>query len=74
VFICVKNYFNCAELWADGGFEMIAIQVKGRDPKFTWEIVGIHRAVNDDMPFMERLEARTDYTGNSTTRSIIGVI
>jgi len=53
---------------------MIAIQVKGRDPKFTWEIVGIHRAVNDDMPFMERLEARTDYTGNSTTRSIIGVI
>ena len=38
VFICVKNYIDCRELWADQDFEMIAIEVKGRDPKFTWEI------------------------------------
>ena len=42
MFICVKNYIDCRELWADEGFEMITIEVKGRDPKFTWEIVGIN--------------------------------
>jgi hypothetical protein len=34
VFICVKND---RELWIDDDFEMIAVEVKGRDPKFTWE-------------------------------------
>jgi len=43
-----------------------------RDPKFTREIVGICRAPKDDMRLMERLAARTGYTGNSTKRSIIG--
>jgi hypothetical protein len=71
VFICVKNYIDCRELWADEDFEMIAIQVKGKDPKFTLEIVRIYRAPNDDMRVMERLAARTSYTGNSTKRSII---
>ena len=49
VFICVKNYIDCRELWADEDFEMIAIEVKGRDTKFTWEIVIIYRALNEDM-------------------------
>ena len=49
MFICVKTYINCRELWEDEDFEMIAIAVKGRDPKFTWEIVGIYSAPNDDM-------------------------
>jgi hypothetical protein len=40
VFICVKNYIHCRELWTDEDFEMTAVEVKGRDPKFTWEIVG----------------------------------
>jgi len=71
VFICVKNNINCRELWADEDFE-IAIEVKGREPKFTWEIVGIYKAPNADMRVMERLAARTDYTGNSTKRSING--
>jgi len=48
VFICVKNYIDCGELWLDEKFEMIAIEVKGRDPKFAGEILGIHRAPNDD--------------------------
>jgi len=39
VFICVKNYIFCRELWTDEDFEMIAVGVKDRDPKFTWEIV-----------------------------------
>ena len=42
VFICVKNYFTCAELWVDKVYKMIAIEVKGRDPKITWEIVSIY--------------------------------
>ena len=51
---------------------MIAIEVKGRDPKFTWEITGIYRATNDDMRVMEMLAARTGYSGNTTKRNIIG--
>jgi hypothetical protein len=70
VFICVKNHINCRELWADEDYEMIAVEVKGRNPKYTWEVVGIHRAPND-MRFLERLAARTGYTGNSRKRSII---
>jgi hypothetical protein len=66
-FICVKNYTDCRELWTDEDFEMIAIEVKSRDPKCTWEIVGIYMAAND-----MRLAARTGYTGNSTKRNIIG--
>ena len=72
VFICVKNYIDCRELWADEDFEMIAIQVKVWDPKFTWEIVCIYRTPNDDMRVMERLGARTGYTRNSTKHSVIG--
>jgi hypothetical protein len=30
------------ELWVDEDFKMTAVEVKGRDPKFTWEIVGIY--------------------------------
>jgi hypothetical protein len=28
VFICVKKYIDCRELWVDENFEMIAIEVK----------------------------------------------
>jgi hypothetical protein len=59
VFICVKNYMDCRELWTDKDFEMIAVEVKGRDPKFTWEIIGTYRAPNEDMRLGERLVART---------------
>ena len=51
---------------------MVAVEVKGRNPKFTWEVVGIYRAPNEDTRVIERLAARTGYTGNSTKRSIIG--
>jgi len=50
---------------------MIAVEVEGRDAKFTWEIVGIYRAPNEDMRVIERLAARTGCTGNSTKNSII---
>jgi hypothetical protein len=49
VFICVKNYINCRELWSDKDFEMIAVEVRGRNRNFTWEAVGIYRAPNEDM-------------------------
>jgi hypothetical protein len=35
VFICVKNYITCTELWVDEICGMIAVEVKGRDPKNT---------------------------------------
>jgi len=57
---------------SNGRMRILRCEVKGRDPKFTWEIVGIYGAPNDDMRVMERLAARTDYTGNYTKRSIIG--
>ena len=72
MFICVKNYIDCRELWTNEDFEMVAVEMKGRDPNFTWEIVLIYRAPNEDVRVIERLAARTGYTGNSTKRSIIG--
>ena len=72
MFICVKNNIACSELWVhEEDFEIIAVEVRGRDPKYTWEIVGIYRAPNEDMRVIERLAARTGYLGNSTKRSII---
>jgi hypothetical protein len=35
VFICVKNYIACMGLWLEEDFEMITVEVKNRDPKFT---------------------------------------
>ena len=34
-------------------FEIIAIEVKVRDPKCTWEFVGNYRAINEDMRGMD---------------------
>ena len=72
VFICVKNYIDCRELWVDEDFEMIAIEIKGINPSAAWEIIGIYRAPNEDMRILERLAARTGSTGICTKRSIIG--
>ena len=72
VFICVKNYIDCRELWVDEDFEIIPIEIKGTNPKSIWEIVGIYRAPNEDMRVIERLAARTGSTGNCTKPSIIG--
>ena len=49
MFICVKHFTDRRELWTDDDFEMIAVEVKGRDPKFIWDIVGIYIAPNEDM-------------------------
>jgi len=38
---------------------MIAVEVKGINPKFAWEAVGVYRAPNEDMRVIERLAART---------------
>jgi hypothetical protein len=62
VFICVKITSTAGELWTDDHFEMTAVELKGRDPKFTWEIV----APNKDMRVIERLADRNEYIGNST--------
>ena len=72
VLICAKNYIACRELWTDEDYEMIAIEVKGRNPNVTWEVVGIYRAPNEDMSDVERLADRNGYTGISTKRSIFG--
>ena len=69
VFICVKNNITCSELWVDDEFEILAVTVKGRDPKYAWEVVGIYRAPNEDIRVIEKLVART---GCSMKQSIIG--
>jgi hypothetical protein len=58
-------------LWTDEVFEIIAVEVEGRNPKFTWEVVGVYRALNENMRVIEKLAARTGFTGNSTKCSII---
>ena len=35
VFICVKHFIATTELWVADDFEMIAVEVKGMDPKYT---------------------------------------
>ena len=72
VFICVKNYIDCRDIRVDEDFERIAIEIKCKNPKSTWEIVGIYRAPNEDMRIIERLATRTGSTGNCTKQSIIG--
>jgi hypothetical protein len=72
VFICVKNVIASKHLWADEDFEMIAVEVKGLDPKYTWEIIGTYRVPTEDILAVERLAARTLATRNLTKRSIIG--
>jgi len=52
-------------------FGTIAVEVKGMDPKYTWEIIGLYRAQNEDVLTIERLAARTLTTRNLTKRSII---
>lgn len=69
MFICIKKYIACAELWVDKDFEMIAVEMKDRNPKFTWEIVS--RAPNEGMQVIGRLSARTDL-GNSAKCSTSG--
>jgi len=60
-----------SELWVDD-FEIIAVEVKGSDPKCKWEIVGIYRAPNQNIGVTEMLTARSGILGNSMKRSIIG--
>jgi len=72
VFNCVKNIIASTELWVDDDFEIIAIEVKGKDPKYTWEIIVICRAPNEDMLAIERLVARNLPTRNLIKRRIIG--
>ena len=71
MFICVKINIACSELWVDK-FEILAVEIKGSDPKCTWGIVGIYRDPNDDIRVIERLVARTGFLGNCMKRSIIG--
>jgi hypothetical protein len=35
----------------DDDFEMIALEEQGTDPKYTWEIIAIYRAANEDTFF-----------------------
>jgi hypothetical protein len=49
VFICVKNTITCMELWVDKEYEMIEVEVKGRDLGHKWEIIGVYRAPNQGM-------------------------
>jgi len=72
VFICVESNIGCSELCVDDEFEIIAVEVKGNDPKCTWEIVGIYRAPDEDIWVIERWPARTGFLGNSMKLSIIG--
>jgi len=44
-----KHYVTCGELWGDGVYEMIVVEVKDRDPKIAWEIVSIYRYPKEEV-------------------------
>ena len=56
----------------DDDCEIITVEVKGMDQKYTWEIIGIYRVPNEDMLAIERLAARTLPTRILTKRNIVG--
>jgi hypothetical protein len=70
--IFVKHYITYAELWVDKAYEILAVDVKGRDPKIAWEIGVIYRAPNEDMQVIEKLADRTGLMERTTKPSIIG--
>jgi hypothetical protein len=72
VFVCVKNIIASTELWVDDGFEIVAVEVKGMDHKYTCGTIGSYRAPNEDMLAIIRLAARILPTRNLMMRSIIG--
>jgi len=45
---------------------MIAVEVKGMEQEYTWEIIGIYRAPNENKLAIERLVACTLLTQNLT--------
>ena len=57
--ICVKNFIASTELEVDDNFKMIAEKVKGMDPKYIREIIGICRDPMEDILAIERLAVRT---------------
>lgn len=42
---------------------MVAVRVKGKDTKVTWENTGIYRAPKDSMQVTETLATRKEYLG-----------
>jgi hypothetical protein len=46
-----KNYNTCAELGVDEMYGMIAVEVKDRNPKIKWEVVGMYRSPKEGMRY-----------------------
>jgi hypothetical protein len=57
-----NNLTASTELWVDDNLEMIAFEVKEMDPKYTWGIISIYRAPNEDILVIEGLAPRTSLT------------
>ena len=45
-------------IWTDEVFEIIAVEVKGRNPKFPWDVVVVYRAPNEDMRIIKKLRGK----------------
>ena len=72
IFIRVKSIIAPTELWVDDDFEIVAVEKKEVDPKYSYKIIGIYRAPNQDILAIERLATRTLPARNLMMRSIIG--
>jgi hypothetical protein len=46
------------ELWVEDDFFFFSVEMKGMDPRHTWEITGIFRAPKENVLAIERLAAR----------------
>jgi hypothetical protein len=68
----LEKNITCSQLWVDDEFEILAVEVKGSDPKYAWEIVAIYRVPNEDTRVIEKVAARTGFLGYSMKQSIMG--
>jgi hypothetical protein len=59
-------------LWVDEDFEMVAVEVKRMDLKYTGELLGIYKAPREDMRVVARLAAPTGFSQNSAKSSFKG--
>ena len=66
--MCKKNNITCAEIRVDELYDTTSLEVKGRDPKITWE----KRRHIQTSRCKKKLADRNGYSGRTTKRSITG--
>ncbi len=72
VFICIKDNFEATEAWVDDKFEIIGVDIRDKNSKNQWEIIGAYRSQQDGHEPLARLAERTRVTRKTGKNVILG--